>query len=174
MNQWVEWNNGYFVAHFALILRSCEVLNMRGWHCTSARLAAIRQSTSIWGSFFCWGHERWFFQGINLQSTVRVWDWLILSFFFERSGNCWTLIETNSSPLKIVSFPKRKLIFQPSIFRGEHVSFRVNFWSNHDRDPWCDAHEVTQHMNHRKNLDNFDDLRVDITDSQLGLVYLLT
>ena len=30
--------------------------------------------------------------------------------------------ETNSSPLKL-GFPKRKLIFQPSIFRG-YVSFR--------------------------------------------------
>ena len=34
-----------------------------------------------------------------------------------------TLPETNSSPLKI-GHPQRKLVFQPSIFRGEDVSFR--------------------------------------------------
>ena len=34
-----------------------------------------------------------------------------------------TLPETNSSPLKI-GHPKRKLVFQPSIFRCENVSFR--------------------------------------------------
>ena len=38
----------------------------------------------------------------------------------KRSGG--TLPKTNSSPLK-TGHPKRKLIFQPSIFRG-HVSFR--------------------------------------------------
>ena len=35
--------------------------------------------------------------------------------------NC-TLLKTNSSPLKI-GFPKRKLVFQPSIFRCKNVSF---------------------------------------------------
>ena len=34
-----------------------------------------------------------------------------------------TLPETNGLPLKI-GHPKRKLVFQPSIFRGENVSFR--------------------------------------------------
>ena len=34
----------------------------------------------------------------------------------------FTLPETNSSPLKI-GFPNRKVVFQPSIFRG-YVSFR--------------------------------------------------
>ena len=40
-----------------------------------------------------------------------------------------TLPETNSSPLKI-DHPKRKLVFQPSIFRG-YVSFREGnrFWN---------------------------------------------
>ena len=47
----------------------------------------------------------------------------------------YTLPETNSLPLKL-DLPKWKLIFQPSIFRWEHVSFReVNdflFYSNLD------------------------------------------
>ena len=39
-----------------------------------------------------------------------------------KSSNSFTLPETNSSPLKI-GLPNRKVVFQPSIFRG-HVSFR--------------------------------------------------
>ena len=38
-------------------------------------------------------------------------------------GHRDTLLETNSSHLKI-GHPKRKLVFQPSIFRCENVSFR--------------------------------------------------
>ena len=33
------------------------------------------------------------------------------------------LLETNSSPLKI-GLPKKKVVFQQPIFRGENVSFR--------------------------------------------------
>ena len=128
---WVYlWTNGWnetmvilwLTLHWYCVL--VKFLNMRGWHCTSARLAAIRQSTSIWGSFFCWGHGRWFFQGINLQSTVRAWYWFILSFFWNIGELLTTLPETNSFSLKIGKTPKRKLIFQPSIFRGEHVKFQ--------------------------------------------------
>ena len=39
----------------------------------------------------------------------------------------YTLPETNSSPLKI-GHPNRKVVFQPSIFRGENVSFRECMW----------------------------------------------
>ena len=42
---------------------------------------------------------------------------VILNFFE------FALPKTNSSPLKI-GHPRRKLVFQPSIFRGENVSFR--------------------------------------------------
>ena len=42
----------------------------------------------------------------------------ILPIRIRNLGITFTLPETNSSPLKI-GFPKRKVVFQPSIFRGE-------------------------------------------------------
>ena len=54
-------------------------------------------------------------RGGCLTSDSEIWSWPI------------TLPETNSSPLK-VGHPKRKLVFQPSIFRGKLlVSGRVSF-----------------------------------------------
>ncbi len=41
----------------------------------------------------------------------------------DRINGLYTLPETNSSPLKI-GLPNRKVVFQPSIFRCENVSFR--------------------------------------------------
>ena len=43
------------------------------------------------------------------------------------------LPETNSSPLKTIGLPKKKVVFQQPIFRGENVSFRegtyIFLWS---------------------------------------------
>ena len=49
--------------------------------------------------------------------------------FLRFSGKSTTLPETNSSPLKI-SLPNRKVVFQPSIFRG-YVSFREGNQQKH-------------------------------------------
>ena len=53
--------------------------------------------------------------------------------FLRFSRKSTTLPETNSSPLKI-SLPNRKVVFQPyqpSIFRGENVSFREGNQQKH-------------------------------------------
>ena len=54
----------------------------------------------------------------------------IKTWWFAHTHHQFTLPETNSSPLKI-GHPKRKLVFQPSIFRG-HVSFREGRCSQSD------------------------------------------
>ena len=57
--------------------------------------------------------------------TLREWQlhpWLVRRTWLLRKVASFTLPETNSSPLKM-GHPKRKLVFQPSIFRC-YVSFR--------------------------------------------------
>ncbi len=63
---------------------------------------------SIWGYPYFWKHPY-----KKSCTTSRVFE--------QNLAN--TLPKTNSSPLKI-GHPKRKLVFQPSIFRCENVSFR--------------------------------------------------
>ena len=46
----------------------------------------------------------------------------ILEAFFFKQEVSHSLLETDSSPLKI-GFSKSKVVFQPSIFRGENLSF---------------------------------------------------
>ena len=53
----------------------------------------------------------------------------ILPIRIRNLGITFTLPETNSSPLKI-GLPKRKVVFQPSIFRG-YVSLREGMLSTH-------------------------------------------
>ena len=68
--------------------------------------------------------------GSASQDALDLLRWVFLEkrfFHMERSTRLWgagkiTLPETNSSPLKI-GLPNRKVVFQPSIFRG-YVSFR--------------------------------------------------
>ena len=62
----------------------------------------------------------------TLCSSLRIGKMDILAAHHHDSHQPTTLPETNSSPLKI-GHPKRKLVFQPSIFRCELlVSGRVN------------------------------------------------
>ena len=65
---------------------------------------------------------------INVCEKFAQWEHalILLDMLFASSLKlgCLKIPETKSSHLKI-GFPKRKVIFQPSIFRCENVSFRV-------------------------------------------------
>ena len=81
-------------------------------------LSIWRRSTKInWVDTLTHGERHQRFQFVRNHGTKDDGSWLDLF--------C-TLPETNGSPLKI-GFPKRKVVFQPSIFRC-YVSFREGRW----------------------------------------------
>ena len=72
---------------------------------SSSALLALRMISRL--LFFGWGDFSEFFS-VQDSAAKKI----------RNLGITFTLPETNSSPLKI-GFPKRKVVFQPSIFRGE-------------------------------------------------------
>ncbi len=93
-------------------------------------MPGIRPPPVTWDAYFmlfecfmgCFLYAPWHLSGKlwkAWQGGVPVAGWSAWSW---KNGPMPTLTETNSSPLKI-GHPKRKVVFQPSIFRG-YVSFR--------------------------------------------------
>ena len=82
---------------------------------------------------FCWNSADFCWLSLSFNGTKQKTG----GYQFQVPSQT-TLPETNSSHLK-VGLPKRKLVFQPSIFRG-YVSFREgnnpNLWKNLDPSTW--------------------------------------